>query len=41
MHGGGSLTIAHSDKDIEKIIGAAKDVGKEMTDSVRSSSACR
>jgi glutamate-1-semialdehyde 2,1-aminomutase len=40
MHGGGSLTIAHSDKDIEKVVEAAREVGKEMADSVRSSPAC-
>jgi glutamate-1-semialdehyde 2,1-aminomutase len=33
MHGGGGLSIAHSDEDIEKIIGAAKEVGKEMVQS--------
>lgn len=33
MHGGGSLSIAHSDEDIEKIIQAAKEVAKEMADS--------
>jgi glutamate-1-semialdehyde 2,1-aminomutase len=30
MHGGGSLSIAHSDRDIEKIIEAADEVAKEM-----------
>jgi glutamate-1-semialdehyde 2,1-aminomutase len=30
MHGGGSLTLAHSDKDIEKIIKATREVAKEM-----------
>jgi glutamate-1-semialdehyde 2,1-aminomutase len=30
MHGGGGLSIAHSDKDIEKIIEAARQVAKEM-----------
>jgi glutamate-1-semialdehyde aminotransferase len=30
MHGGGSLSIAHSDGDIEKIIEAAREVAKEM-----------
>jgi len=30
MHGGGGLSIAHSDKDIEKIIAAAREVAKEM-----------
>jgi glutamate-1-semialdehyde 2,1-aminomutase len=30
MHGGGGLSIAHSDKDIEKIIGAAREVAREM-----------
>jgi len=37
MHGGGSLSLAHSDEDIEKIIEAAREVAKEMSDSVRSS----
>jgi glutamate-1-semialdehyde 2,1-aminomutase len=37
MHGGGSLSITHSDQDIEKIIEAAREVAKEMADSVRSS----
>ncbi len=30
MHGGGSLSIAHSEGDILKIIDATKDVAKEM-----------
>jgi glutamate-1-semialdehyde 2,1-aminomutase len=30
MHGGGSLTLAHSDEDIKKIIRAAREVGREM-----------
>ena len=30
MHGGGSLTLAHSGEDIEKIIKATRDVAKEM-----------
>jgi len=30
MHGGGGLSIAHSDGDIDKIINAAREVGKEM-----------
>ncbi|KPK19687.1 MAG: hypothetical protein AMK69_23995 [Nitrospira bacterium SG8_3] len=30
MHGGGGLSIAHSDEDIEKIIAAAKEVAREM-----------
>ena len=30
MHGGGGLSITHSDEDIEKIIEATRDVGKEM-----------
>jgi glutamate-1-semialdehyde aminotransferase len=30
MHGGGSLTLAHSDEDIKKIIKAARAVAKEM-----------
>jgi glutamate-1-semialdehyde 2,1-aminomutase len=34
MHGGGALSIAHSDKDIEKIIGAAREVGREMANAV-------
>ena len=37
MHGGGCLTTAHSDEDIEKIIKAARNVAREMVDSVRSS----
>jgi glutamate-1-semialdehyde 2,1-aminomutase len=31
MHGGGSLTLAHSDEDIGKIIKATREVAKEMT----------
>jgi glutamate-1-semialdehyde 2,1-aminomutase len=31
MHGGGCISIAHSDEDIEKIIGAAREVAREMT----------
>jgi glutamate-1-semialdehyde 2,1-aminomutase len=34
MHGGGGLSIAHSDKDIEKIIGAAGEVAREMVNKV-------
>ena len=30
MHGGGSLSLAHSEEDIEKIIEATRDVAKEM-----------
>jgi glutamate-1-semialdehyde 2,1-aminomutase len=30
MHGGGGLSIAHSDGDIDKIINSAREVGKEM-----------
>jgi glutamate-1-semialdehyde 2,1-aminomutase len=30
MHGGGCLSLAHSDEDIEEIIKAARKVGKEM-----------
>ncbi len=30
MHGGGGLSIAHSDEDIEKIIKSTREVGKEM-----------
>jgi glutamate-1-semialdehyde 2,1-aminomutase len=30
MHGGGGLSIAHSDNDIEKIIEAAREVAREM-----------
>jgi glutamate-1-semialdehyde aminotransferase len=33
MHGGGALSIAHSDEDIEKIIGAAREVAREMAGS--------
>ncbi len=36
MHGGGGLSIAHSDGDIEKIIKVAGEVAREMTESVRS-----
>jgi glutamate-1-semialdehyde 2,1-aminomutase len=36
MHGGGCLSIAHSDEDIEKIIKAARKVAREMADPVRS-----
>jgi glutamate-1-semialdehyde 2,1-aminomutase len=32
MHGGGSLSIAHSDEDIEKVIEAAGEVGREMAE---------
>ena len=37
MHGGGCLSIAHSDEDIEKIVKAAKKVAREMVASARSS----
>jgi glutamate-1-semialdehyde 2,1-aminomutase len=37
MHGGGCLSMAHSDEDIEKIIKAARTVGREMVASARSS----
>jgi glutamate-1-semialdehyde 2,1-aminomutase len=30
MHGGGGLSIAHSDNDVEKIIEAAREVAREM-----------
>jgi glutamate-1-semialdehyde 2,1-aminomutase len=30
MHGGGALSIAHSDGDMERIVEAAREVGKEM-----------
>ena len=30
MHGGGCLTVAHSDQDIEKIVRAARKVAREM-----------
>jgi glutamate-1-semialdehyde 2,1-aminomutase len=33
MHGGGALSITHSDQDIQKIIEAAGEVGKEMVQS--------
>jgi len=36
MHGGGCLSIAHTDEDIEKIIRATRKVAQEMADSVRS-----
>jgi len=36
MHGGGALSIAHSDEDIGKIVKAAEAVGKEMADDSRS-----
>jgi glutamate-1-semialdehyde aminotransferase len=32
MHGGGGLSIVHSDKDIEKIIEVAGQVGREMVE---------
>ena len=34
MHGGGCLSITHSDEDIEKIIKAARKVAREMADTV-------
>jgi glutamate-1-semialdehyde 2,1-aminomutase len=33
MHGGGCLSTAHSDEDIEKVIKAVRKVAKEMTGS--------
>jgi glutamate-1-semialdehyde 2,1-aminomutase len=30
MHGGGALSVAHSDEDIEKIFDAAGKVAREM-----------
>ncbi len=33
MHGGGGLSIAHTDGDIDRIIEAAREVAKEMADS--------
>ena len=36
MHGGGSLSLSHSDKDIEKIFKATREVAKEMRDTVKS-----
>jgi glutamate-1-semialdehyde aminotransferase len=30
MHGGGALSITHSDDDIEKVIRATREVAKEM-----------
>ena len=33
MHGGGALSITHSDEDIRKIIEAAGEVAKEMAQS--------
>jgi glutamate-1-semialdehyde 2,1-aminomutase len=41
MHGGGGLSVAHTNEDIEKIIKATREVAKEMADSVRSSPVCR
>ncbi len=32
MHGGGGLSIAHSDEDIEKITKAAREVAREMAE---------
>ncbi len=32
MHGGGGLSIAHSDEDIEKIVKAAREVAREMAE---------
>jgi glutamate-1-semialdehyde 2,1-aminomutase len=32
MHGGGSVTLSHSDKDIKKIIKAAREVAREMAE---------
>jgi glutamate-1-semialdehyde 2,1-aminomutase len=37
MHGGGSLSLTHSDGDIEKIIEATREVARELAQSVRSS----
>ena len=37
MHGGGAISVAHSDKDIERIIEAAREVAREMVNSVRRS----
>jgi len=36
IHGGGCLSTAHSDEDIEKIIKATRKVAKEMVDSIQS-----
>ncbi|MCX8118892.1 MAG: aspartate aminotransferase family protein [Desulfobacterota bacterium] len=36
MHGGGSLSMAHSDEDLQKILEAARVVAREMADSLRS-----
>ena len=33
MHGGGGVSTAHSDDDIEKIIKATREVAKEMAKS--------
>lgn len=35
MHGGGALSVAHSDEDIKRIIEAAKEVAREMTGSLK------
>jgi glutamate-1-semialdehyde aminotransferase len=32
MHGGGSVSLSHSDKDIKKIIKAAREVAREMAE---------
>jgi glutamate-1-semialdehyde 2,1-aminomutase len=32
MHGGGGLSIAHTNEDIEKIIKATREVAKEMAE---------
>jgi glutamate-1-semialdehyde aminotransferase len=34
MHGGGGLSIAHTEEDIEKIIKATREVAKEMRNTV-------
>jgi glutamate-1-semialdehyde aminotransferase len=32
MHGGGGLSISHSDEDIKRIIEATREVAKEMAE---------
>jgi glutamate-1-semialdehyde aminotransferase len=32
IHGGGAVSTAHTDKDIEQIIAAAEEVAREMAD---------
>jgi hypothetical protein len=34
MYGGGAVSTAHTDKDIEKIINTVEEVAKEMAESI-------